>query len=287
MTVSTQASDVRPVLFVYAHPDDEAICASGTMAALRQRGIPVTLIMATRGEAGQINEAAVATRETLGEVREGELRAAMAAVDVSDVRFLGYRDSGMEGTAENEDPRAFVQAPASDVVAKLVSIIQELRPSAVVTFGPDGYYGHPDHLYAYRTTTDAVYAAAEAIPAWQVPALYYSTTSRERMQERARHRRGPFAKMSPERLAKVGTPRSEITTVLDVSAFYPLKDKAMQAHLTQFGPDGPMRELSREEVKEWMSKEHSVRAPLPWDGAEPTGDDHISRLVAEFGTTPS
>jgi hypothetical protein len=93
--------------------------------------------------------------------------------------------------------------------------------------------------------------------------------------------------MSPERLAVIGTPRAEITTVLDVSAFYPLKDKAMKAHRTQFGLDGPMRELSREEVKEWLSKEHSVRVPLPWDDAESTADDHISRLVAEIGTTPS
>ena len=211
------AVGAESVLLVYAHPDDEIFGAAGMTAALRERGIAVTLLCATRGEVGQISDPALATAETLGQVREAELRAAMAdlGVDERSVRFLYYRDSGMDGTPENDDPRALIRQPEEVVAGQIAEVIRELRPQTVVTFGPDGVYGHPDHLYVHRVTVRAVHLSAEA---WRVAALYFSTTPRERIQERAAKRQGPFKEMKPERLALLGTPRAEITTALDVGA---------------------------------------------------------------------
>lgn len=278
-----------PVLSVYAHPDDETFGVAGTLAALRRRESPVTLVCATRGEAGGISDPALATPETLGTVREQELRTAMGIVGVDDIRLLGYRDSGMEGTPENDDPRALAQASEPAVAAEIAAIIREVRPVAVVTFGPDGVYGHPDHLVVHRATTAAVHLAAEASPTspgWQTPALYYQTTSRERMVERAAHRKGPFAEMSPERLLNLGTPRADISFALDVRPFLDEKERAMRAHRTQIGPDGPMSELPREEVLNMLSKEHYVHVSLPW---EPTAGaaDPIAALAAEIGAPPA
>src|SRR3954462_9366275 len=98
------------LLAIFAHPDDEGMGSAGTFAAVTDSGGNVTLVCATRGEAGQIPEPALATPETLGAVREQELRAAMAALNVFDIRFLGFRDSGMKGTVDNDNPRAFVNA---------------------------------------------------------------------------------------------------------------------------------------------------------------------------------
>jgi LmbE family N-acetylglucosaminyl deacetylase len=92
--------------------------------------------------------------------------------------------------------------------------------------------------------------------------------------------------MKPERLALLGTPRAEITTVLDVGGYYERKLAAVRAHRTQFGPDGPMAELSREEVARLFSREHFVRARLPWTDPEAEADDPLAALAADLGTAP-
>src|SRR5947207_15951820 len=114
----------KRLLGVYAHPDDEGT-VSGAMLHYSTLGIEPGLIYATRGEVGEISDPALATPENLGEVREHEMRAAANALNVDNLWFLDYRDSGMEGTPENQDPRAFVQASAVSVVGKLVAIIRE------------------------------------------------------------------------------------------------------------------------------------------------------------------
>lgn len=277
------------VLFIFAHPDDETFGVAGVMTLLRRRGVPITLICATRGEVGGISDPALATPETLGLVREQELRTAMELVGVPDVRFLGYRDSGMDGTPENDDPRALAQAAEETVAAEIAVLIREIRPTTVVTFGPDGIYGHPDHLTVHRATTAAVHLAATAsaeADVWQTPVLYYQTASRERLTERAASRSGPFSDMTPERLAGLGTPRAEITLTIDVSSVVEVKEAAMRAHRTQIGPTGPMSELPREQVLQMLSREHFVWVPLPW--AIPSdASDQLGALAPAFETTPA
>src|SRR5207249_130525 len=153
-------SELR-VLATYGHPDDEGQ-ATGTLARLLQRGAQVTLLCATRGEVGEISDLSLATPETLQYVRELELRAAMAQIGLSDVRFLPYRDSGMAGTPENEDPRALHAQPAETVVGDLVRLIRDVRPHVVLTWEPGGGYGHPDHIAVHKHTVAAFEAAGDA-----------------------------------------------------------------------------------------------------------------------------
>ena len=280
------------MLFIYAHPDDESFGCGGTIAVLTDRGIPVTIVCATRGEAGEISDPALATPETLGEVRERELRNAMATVGVTDIRFLDYRDSGMAGTPENQDPRAFVQAPEGEVVDRLLRLIRELRPETVVTFGPEGIYGHPDHRYAHRVARAAVLTAgdgrvgSDAGEPWCVRGLAYNAVPRERIQRLAQRPNGPFRRLTPEEMAEMGTPRSEITTVIDVSDFRERKERAIRAHVTQVGEGGPMSDMPRDEVEQILSREHFVRAMLPWDedGAPPR--DLLDDLAVLYPAEP-
>jgi N-acetyl-1-D-myo-inositol-2-amino-2-deoxy-alpha-D-glucopyranoside deacetylase len=213
--------------------------------------------------------------ETLGEVRERELREAMAIVGVRDIRLLGFRDSGMAGTEENRDPRAFVNADVDAVVTALVQIIDELKPTVVTTFGPDGIYGHPDHVMAHRVATMAVLRAGET-GIWQVPALYYAAASRERIQRFAALPRSPFHSMPPEALATFGTPDAEISTKLDVSAQVERKRAAIRAHRTQIGDDGPWAGLPEAEVEQFTQTESLRLVPLPWN---PTPEDLLVQLT--------
>jgi LmbE family N-acetylglucosaminyl deacetylase len=174
----------QTLLALYAHPDDEAFGMGGTLAHYAADGADVTLVCATRGEVGEIAEGVDATPETLGQVREAELRCAADTVGVRQLIFLDYRDSGMAGTPENADPRAFVNAPAEEVVPRLVGIIRRVRPQVVVTFEPNGGYGHPDHITIHCHTVTAFHAAADANlypnqgPAWQAERLFYSAIPR-------------------------------------------------------------------------------------------------------------
>ncbi len=281
-----------PLLLVFAHPDDESFGCAGVMAAAAARGVPVTLISATRGEAGKTGIPELDTPEILAAVREQELRAAAAAVGARDVRFLDYRDSGMAGTPENDDPRAFCRAPEDDVVAKLVVHLRAVRPATVLTFGPDGIYGHPDHLAIHRAAVAAVRAAADPdyLPAvgapWAVPALYFNAAPRERLLAMADRPNGPFRDFTPAERATFGTPRAEITTVVDISPYRDAKRRAIAAHRTQTGDGGPLADRPDEQQEMLLSREHFVRAPLPWNG-DPLPDDLLSTLAAASPVDPA
>ncbi|MGI9253222.1 MAG: PIG-L deacetylase family protein, partial [Thermomicrobiales bacterium] len=152
----------RPILLVFSHPDDETFSSAGVMAEAVSRGTPVTLICMTRGEAGESSIPGLDAPEVLGAVRERELRDAMSELGVTDVRFMEYRDSGMPGSPATADPRALVNADPDVVVDQLVVTIRALRPAAVMTFGPDGIYGHDDHLVSHRTAAAAVERSGQA-----------------------------------------------------------------------------------------------------------------------------
>ena len=132
----------RRLLGLFAHPDDEVFCAGGTMARAAEAGAEVMIVSATRGELGQIRDAAAATRRTLGAVREDELRAAAAELGVQRVQVLAYPD----GT---------LQRHRSSLGAATADIMRHFDPDTVVTFGADGGYGHPDHVAISELTTAA------------------------------------------------------------------------------------------------------------------------------------
>jgi len=269
-----------PVLAVFAHPDDESFSCSGLFTRLRDNGVPVTLVSATRGEAGEIRGDIDAPQGELGRVRKAELRAAMAHLGVTDVRFLGYRDSGMRGTPDNQHPQALMQAPVEEVSAHIVDLLKERRPAAVVTFGQDGIYGHPDHVAIHRATHAAVLQAGNDPDGWRVAALYFATAPREQILARAANvPNSPLASLSPEELAQVGTPVAEITTIFNLTPEeLQRKLAALLAHRSQFGDAAPWSALPPAEIEAWLGHEHFVRASLPWDESLSLTDP-IARLT--------
>ncbi len=140
----------RRLLGVFAHPDDETFCAGGTFAGYAGQGAEIMVVSATRGQAGQIRDAAAATRRTIGAVRETELRLACSRLGINHVRCLGYEDGNLAG------------ADFSALVDEIAEVIEEFRPDGVITFGPDGGYGHPDHMTISAATTAACAQAARA-----------------------------------------------------------------------------------------------------------------------------
>src|SRR5437868_12297763 len=136
------------LLLVHAHPDDESLWTGGTIARYAAAGAHVTVVTCTLGEEGEIIPAflrllAVDEADQLGGYRIGELRAACAALGVSDHRYLGgagrYRDSGMMGLATNEHPRAFWRADLDTAAGHLVEIMREVRPQVMITYDPNGF----------------------------------------------------------------------------------------------------------------------------------------------------
>ena len=136
--------DKRPrLLGVFAHPDDETFCAGGTLAKYVAAGWEVMVVSATRGQAGQIRDPQAATRRSLGQVREREFYAACEQLGIRHAHVLDY----MDGTLQDVDPR--------ELTGAVVQIMRAFRPDVVITFGPDGAYGHPDHIAIGAATTRA------------------------------------------------------------------------------------------------------------------------------------
>lgn len=215
---------------VFAHPDDETFGVGGSMAAAVDAGARVVTICATRGEVGEIADPSLATAETLGAIREAELRAACAELGVHDVRFLGYRDSGMEGTPENADPRAFANAPDQEVVERIAGHFRELRPDVVVTFEPGGVYGHPDHTKISRCAT----AAFDAVGGTR---LYYAGPSRSTFATLIADMKAAGVEGFPfQDTASFGVADEDITTVVDIHEQLARKKRALAAHRTQINP---------------------------------------------------
>ncbi len=253
----------KRLLGVYAHPDDEGMMG-GALLQYSTSGVDTGLVCATRGEVGEIADPALATRDNLGEVREGEMRAAAEVLGVRNLWFLDYRDSGMAGTAENADPRAFVQASAAEVVGKLVRIIREFRPQVIVTFDESGAYGHPDHIAVYRYTTSAFHAAADAVqypelgPAHSVSKLYYSAFPRSAIHAigewmRTQNYEGSFSGLDPE---KLGVPDELISVRLNVEEWRERKDRSWSMHRTQLDPNQFMAKIPEEVQRKWRSHEY-------------------------------
>jgi N-acetyl-1-D-myo-inositol-2-amino-2-deoxy-alpha-D-glucopyranoside deacetylase len=275
VTEKTLTAAPRTLLAVFAHPDDEAFGTGGTLAHYAGEGVRVALVCATRGEVGGIADPSLATPETLGEVREAELRCAAQALGISEVIFLGYRDSGMAGTPENDDPHALVNAPADKVVAQLVGIIRRLRPQVVVTFEPHGGYGHPDHIAIHHHTVAAFHAAAD--PArypdqghpWQPARLFYTAIPRSfflEMRDRLEALGVDTSEFSRFEESGAGWPDDQVHVTLDVAGTIEAKWAALQCHRTQFGPDNFFRRLPEDMLKEMMSREHFA---LAWPAPEP------------------
>lgn len=254
----------RRLLLVHAHPDDESINNGATMARYAAEGAHVALVTCTLGEEGEVIPPALAhlaeDREGgLGAHRVGELAAAMRELGVSDHRFLGgagtYRDSGMMGTEQNHRPGAFWAAGLDEAAGHLVAVIRSLRPQVLVTYDPDGGYGHPDHIQAHRVAMRAADLAAD--PAYEdgaephtVAKIYWNRVPRSVAEEGFARLRETAPDAFPGIAAIDDVPGvvddAEITTEIDGSSYAGAKTAAMRAHATQIAVDGPFFALSND-----------------------------------------
>jgi len=171
------------ILSVLAHPDDESFGMGGTLALYAEQGVQVHLICATRGEVGEVGPEYLQDYESIGELREAELRCAAGHLGLAGVYFLDYRDSGMTGSPDNEHPDALVQAPRAEVAAKIVQYIREIKPQVVLTFDPIGGYRHPDHIAIHAATVQAFDLADNSdfengLPPYKPQKFYYHTISK-------------------------------------------------------------------------------------------------------------
>src|ERR671914_1770958 len=289
------------LLLVHAHPDDESIGTGGVMAQYAAAGRGVTLVTCTAGEMGeilvpQLEHLAADKEDRLGEHRQGELAAAMAALGVTDHRFLGgfgtYRDSGMKWhedghavAADEVHDNAFWHADLTEAAAHLVEVIREVRPQVLVTYDEFGGYGHPDHIQAHRV---AMYGAAlAAVPSyrpdlgepWDVAKIYWGAMSESRMRAGLRILRDAgdtttFEGMDPEGpLPPFITPDKNLSAAVDGQEYIDQKMAALAAHATQITTDGPFFALSNNVGStawgiEYFRIAKGVRGELDEDGLE-------------------
>jgi LmbE family N-acetylglucosaminyl deacetylase len=276
----------RTLLAVFAHPDDESFGIGGTLAKYAAGGVHIVLACATMGEAGEISDPSLGTVEQLAEIRERELRCACDVLGISELHLLGYRDSGMAGTPDNDDPRALIQADPAEVVGKIVRVIRQVCPQVVVTFEEGGGYGHPDHMAIHRHTVGAFQAAGDpgrypehlamGLKPHVSQKLYFTALPRRFFRELVRHLR--VLGFDPDRLADFdwesrGVPDEMCTAEIDVSAYVDVKLRAFRCHRSQLSLDSPFNLIPLEVRRDFMSTEcFSLAGSRLEPGQEPQAD---------------
>lgn len=225
----------------HAHPDDECIATAGLLAEAKARGHRTVLVVATRGERGEIAEGVLADGEALWERRIAETFESARILGVDRVEFLGYVDSGMAGEPSNDFRYCFWQADVEAAARRLAAILAEESAEVLTVYDDHGGYGHPDHIQVHRVGIRAAELA-------EVPTVLQATMNRDAVREAMAEAVAaaeeavaneadpvdlPDAPEDPE----FGKPAVEITHGIDVVRHLELKRAAMQAHASQIPPE--------------------------------------------------
>lgn len=231
----------KNVLAVFAHPDDETFRPGGTLAILVRRGVRVHVLTATRGQAGSCGKPPLCTPAELPALRERELRCACAALGIEPPILLDYED----GRLAEADPET--------MVADILAVMADFHPQVMLTFGPDGISGHPDHIAMGKYAVEAYRRSAE------VNALYTLAV--------------------PQSLANVlgmahlhALPDSAITLHINVCNVWEAKMQAVHCHASQLHTS-PITRASLERQRLFLGHEHFVCAAVR------SGPDFFSELA--------
>lgn len=245
----------KRLLGLFAHPDDESRIVGGTLAKYASEGVEVTLVVATRGEAGSCGEPPLCSVDELPQVREAELRDACTVLGVSGLTILDYQDGTLPDIDQHELTGHFVAA------------IRTIRPHVIVTFGSEGRTLHPDHITIYETATSAYELAADphaypeqGLDAFAVPNLYYTTL--------------PNSLVESVNWSFPGIPDEDVTVSLDITPWLDQKKQATnESHRTQ-AHDQPFANLPEDERWQALSTEYFYLAAsrLPH---EPTSEPDL------------
>ncbi|MBI4771705.1 MAG: PIG-L family deacetylase, partial [Chloroflexi bacterium] len=252
-----------------------------------REGVAVHLACATRGEAGTVDPELLQDYASVGDLRWAELTCAAGALGLASVTHLGYRDSGMDGSADNGHPdalapdsgnRGLAAAPPEEVAGRIVALIRRLRPQVVLTHDPAGDYGHPDHLALHRAALLAFEAAGdparypECGPAFSPARLYYMNMPRRLLrlalwvlpwlgQDPARFGRNKDIDLRP--LAEVNFP---ITTVVRTREYAGVKMAASDCHRSQLAGGPPRRGPLSWAFRLAANSDSFTRARPPFNG---------------------
>jgi LmbE family N-acetylglucosaminyl deacetylase len=255
MIWGSNMANKKTLVAVFAHPDDEAFGTGGTLARYAREGVDVHLVMATGGEAGQIANPEVETTMPISVLREQELRCACEQYGLKELHLMGYLDGQT------------TMVPPSEPVFRLVKILRRLKPQVVISFGPDGIYGHFDHVAIHRWTAAAVALAGdnEKWPAagspHRVNKFYYRAMSLEQIEQMKTVSGRSTVDMGGVPFAFTGYPSEQITTVVDVKPYVHIKLKAILCHRSQVNPDfGLNQKEFNPEEDDWFRKETFILA---------------------------
>src|SRR5437016_668986 len=238
---------MKTLLVIFAHPDDESHGPAGTLAKYAREGVTIHYLCATRGEVGIVDSKLLKEGSSVADLRTAEVKQAAAELGLASVNFLGYRDSGMEGAADNQHPDSLYRAPLDEVAARIATFIQRLRPDAIITHDQYGWYGHPDHIKVYQATRKA-YEVCYGMPiealgnrhsGMKIPRLYVSSFSKRLLKILVRLM--PLLGRDPRRhgqnqdvdLVKIAKWHVPTTARIHVGNFLAIKDRAIACHASQ------------------------------------------------------
>ncbi len=249
------------IVFLHAHPDDEASQTSGSMARAVDDGHRVVVVFATHGDHGEAPED-LAPGETVVHRRRREADASAAAIGLHRVAWLGYKDSGMTGWEQNSHEGAFAGAPVDEAAARLAAVLDEEDADVVVGYDWHGGYGHPDHVQVHRVLHRGADLAARR------PRLLESTMNRDEMGRFAQAAKAAGeetwdidAPMDDGNL--LGEPESAIHWRVDVSPWIERRRASLQAHLSQTTDVGMMLSMPPEYFAVFFGHEHYIEPGRP------------------------
>lgn len=260
------------LMAVHAHPDDEGIQTGGVLLLAADRGINTVLVTCTNGEMGDSPDGLKPESDghdsaTTSELRLRELGKAVELLKIGHLELLGYRDSGMMGWPQNDDPGCFWRTPLEEATARVAELMERHRPDVVVTYDANGLYGHPDHIQAHRATIAA--AERTGIPK-KVYEIAFPLSIMKAFEEMRRQSgdEEPAGEAGP---APFGTPDELITTVVDVSSVWDAKRAAIYAHQSQMA-NFEFLQVDEELIKVGFGTEQFVRRSDTSGAAVPETD---------------
>jgi LmbE family N-acetylglucosaminyl deacetylase len=240
------------MLIVLAHPDDESFGMAGTIARYVSEGHEVSLICTTNGDVGTVDPEHMEGYSSIQELRLAELDCAAQTLGLKHVLTFGYRDSGMQGSAENDHPDSLVQSDRTILIGRITKVIRDLRPHIIVTFDPYGGYGHPDHIVTQQATVSAFEAASDesmfpeqGLKTYTPQKLYFTTFDRSMLKFIVRSM--PLFGIDPRKMGrnkdmdatKIVANSYPIHARIKTGKFQAIAQKARECHASQLGGLGP------------------------------------------------
>jgi LmbE family N-acetylglucosaminyl deacetylase len=233
------------LMCVLAHPDDESLGTGGALAKCAKEGVATYVVTATRGERGRFGDSPESPGlAVVGRTREAELRAAAAELGVREVAFLDYVDGELDAV------------PAPEAIEKIAGHIRRVRPHVLVTFAPDGAYGHPDHVAISQFATAAIVRAADDHRASK---LYYFVHTAERWATYQAAFKTLTSTVDGVVRSAVAWPDWEITTEIDADAEWQTVWRAVRCHKTQMSIYKKFETLSEDEQRRLWGRQQFYR----------------------------